>query len=560
MMTKTAPTKSTCPIRLIAKGYDDRLNRWCHIYEATDPDGNPLEVLLTTEEMAKGEAGIIKIFSSFGFEPPLSNAKKAALIKLIEGQDTDCRVPIVSKTGWAKTCFITPLGIIGDNTLGVRLAKSGLSQQHHFAISGTLQEWQDNILTLAEGNRLLMFGIAMAFAPPLLSLTGSENGGFNLVLRSSRGKSSAAIFFGSVWGGGGQHGYSENWLTTANNIDAMASTYNDALLVLDETGLASEKKPSDVGNLVLNTAYRLTHGERKGRLTEPGKRDDWRLYYLSTSEKTLTELAAEAKIEIKTGQLVRFTDIVADAGANMGLFENLHGLNSPADFANHLRGAALQYYGTAAQKFITELVAWRQRNAGSLRSWINDREEFYNKKAVKLITSGETARIASRFALIYAAACLAKRFGILKWEKEQILDAILFAHGRVQFKDLERCANSSLKTNADICNQVKKSILEVYSDLVDLCESQYSGDNADVNAQIGFIHTKENGKDEFLFRRTAFQKHCCGELPVDRIIRILKAEGILNSQKGGKNTVTRKISASFGRMRFISIKAKILDG
>lgn len=46
-----------------------------------------------------------------------------------------------------------------------------------FAISGTLDEWQQQIAALAVSNSRLGFALSLAFAAPLLSLLGMEGAG-----------------------------------------------------------------------------------------------------------------------------------------------------------------------------------------------------------------------------------------------------------------------------------------------------------------------------------------------------------------------------------------------
>ena len=48
---------------------------------------------------------------------------------------------------------------------------------------------------------------------------------------------------------------------------------------------------------------------------------------------------------------VRLVNIPSDAGAGLGVFENLHGFTHPGEFADHLRDAAKRVYGTPALMF-----------------------------------------------------------------------------------------------------------------------------------------------------------------------------------------------------------------
>jgi hypothetical protein len=53
---------------------------------------------------------------------------------------------------------------------------------------------------------------------------------------------------------------------------------------------------------------------------------------------------------------VRFVDLPAEAGAGLGVFENLHGAAQPGELAEQLRQATLKYYGTPIRHFLELLV------------------------------------------------------------------------------------------------------------------------------------------------------------------------------------------------------------
>jgi uncharacterized protein (DUF927 family) len=67
---------------------------------------------------------------------------------------------------------------------------------------------------------------------------------------------------------------------------------------------------------------------------------NWRLLVLSTGEVPPEAKLAEAGLRTRPGQDVRMIDLSADAGADMGVFQNLHDFPSAAALAEHLRAAA----------------------------------------------------------------------------------------------------------------------------------------------------------------------------------------------------------------------------
>ena len=176
---------------------------------------------------------------------------------------TEKRARGVSQVGWHGQHFILPDEAIGPESNEIVCLQLLGETKHRMITSGTLVDWQENIASLCRGNSGLIFGISSAFAAPLLTTIGEEGGGFHLRSSSSTGKSTTLAVAGSVWGGGGQNGYIENWRNTTNGLEATAAQHNDSLLVLDELGQCD---PKDAGD----AAYMLSNGAGKGRANRFG--------------------------------------------------------------------------------------------------------------------------------------------------------------------------------------------------------------------------------------------------------------------------------------------------
>ena len=64
--------------------------------------------------------------------------------------------------------------------------------------------------------------------------------------------------------------------------------------------------------------------------------------FLSSSETTLTaHVELDGRRKANAGQETRLANIPADAGKGLGVFENLHGAATPAEFANQINEAVL---------------------------------------------------------------------------------------------------------------------------------------------------------------------------------------------------------------------------
>ncbi len=164
------------------------------------------------------------------------------------------RVTCVEKTGWHNGVYVLPDEVIGPRGNNVILQGS-----HYltggFAQSGTLTEWQEQVVALCAGNSRLVFAVCCALAAPLLRLTGTSGGGFHLRGESTDVKTTVMKVAASVCGG---TDYRHSWQATGNALEGIASRHNDALLPLDEL---REVDPREAG-MITN---KLANGQGKGR-------------------------------------------------------------------------------------------------------------------------------------------------------------------------------------------------------------------------------------------------------------------------------------------------------
>ena len=81
------------------------------------------------------------------------------------------------------------------------------------------------------------------------------------------------------------------------------------------------------------------------------------MMFLSNGEIDLSQhLQGDGK-KIKAGQGVRLLTIPADAGAGLGIFEDLNGYPNGAALADALKANSLKYYGTAGPAFIEKIAS-----------------------------------------------------------------------------------------------------------------------------------------------------------------------------------------------------------
>jgi putative DNA primase/helicase len=301
-----------------------------------------------------------------------------------------------------------------------------------YRVRGTLEEWQANIASLCTGNSRLVFAVSLAFTGPILRFVrGPRGGGFQLCGPKETGKTTAAMVAGSVWGchrekGNREIGFAETWHTTANELEITALAHNDCLLILDEASQAGSNDRARA-ELVTTMVMTLAQLREKRRMTNIGSARSWRCYFLSTSNLTLDSMAQRGGVLLDDAQRSRLTEIRLPSGG-YGIYENLHGFASGSKLTGILMVRCRRYYGVAGREFQRQLVADRKTDVNRLRRSLFDwRNRYVRALKSKAKAKGlkPLQRSTGRCATVYAAGRLAIQYGILPWNRKQLLQAVL---------------------------------------------------------------------------------------------------------------------------------------
>ena len=452
------------------------------------------------------------------------------------------RARCVDRLGWHGSSFVLPDCTFGGDPDERVLYQTGSHQDHNFNPSGTLEEWQE-VAKLAAGNSRLAFAISAAFAAPLLHLAGAESGGFHFRGGSSTGKTTALMVAGSIWGGGGINGYCRNWRATSNGLETVAATHCDTLLCLDEMGQVDGREAG-------STAYMLANGQGKTRARRDGTGRppvQWRVLFLSTGELSLTDKMNEAGAKAKAGQEVRLVDIPADAGADMGMFESLHGYPNAGTLADHLRLKAGQLYGTAAPVYLETIT---QRAEGLIESVRQARQEFVAQHC-PVDADGQVKRVADRFALVAAAGTLATVAKILPWSDDEAQRAAVTCF--MAWLD-QRGGSGAQEVHAGI-EQVKAFIQQHG-------ESRFQAWDSDKEEKIinraGYVRQLLGNRQYLIFTNT-FKKEVCAGLDSKLVARELDRRGLLAEKDKGRYTKTERLPGISGTPRMYVISDAILS-
>lgn len=534
------------PLHVLGKTRDENSNAWGLLLSWKDTDGVAHSWAMPKELLVSRDAGAwLGRLVSEGWDcAPGMRARNLAALYLTAYR-TKRRARCVPRTGWHHGAYVLPDAVYyaqnstgqtgqpyggkdlqpshSENTTGTsgtseRIVLQVQTPHNPFHAAGTLECWRDGVAARARGNSRLMLALCAAFAAPLLELCGMESGGFNFTGQSSSGKTTSLVTAASVWGkGASSGGYVQNWRATSNGLEGLAALHSDALLCLDEIGQAP-------GRTIQEAAYMLANGMGKGRAFQDGSMraaKTWRLLVLSTGEVGLAEKIREEGGRVRAGQSVRLIDVPADAGAGLGIFENLHGFVGPQAFADALKRAAATDYGHAARAFIGKIQEHRAEFLPELLSFMDGNLSLLCPDNA----DGQVKRVARRFLLCVAAGETAAEWGILPWKKGESLQTV-----RTCFDAwLALRGSTGAAEDAAIVEQVML-FLEQHG------QSRFQDvdrpDAVCVN-RVGFRQAIEGGTVYFILPES-FKAEVCKGHDAKRAAAVLLEKGLLLAGDGGR--------------------------
>jgi putative DNA primase/helicase len=341
---------------------------------------------------------------------------------------------VVTRLGAFRTFYVRPGEIIGSPPLPVELATGALDSHmlQKYRCRGSVASWQKKIGSLCAGNSRLMFAASLACTGPILQLVaGPRTGGFQISGRAESGKTALAMVAGSIWGCHRdsvrkEKGFAESWNTTNNKLEETAQAHCDSLLIVDETNLAgsNDKQRAEA---VLSGAFRLSEVTKKQRYNE-SETAAWRLYFLSTSNHTLEELAEAGGVPIDDQHRGRLVDIVLPSGPRtFGVYEDLHGFADGAELTDTIKTRCRSVFGTPGYQFVHKL--YKDENSRSAaKKFVSVRRAYYIKRLRKEASSKglkPLERATARFATVYAAGCLAIEYDLFTWGRNDLFRAVL---------------------------------------------------------------------------------------------------------------------------------------
>lgn len=463
--------------------------------------------------------------------------------------EPETRLRSVARLGWVDQIddfvFVLPNQVLGNpNSETIIYQPERYSPTTHtLHPQGSLEAWRYEVATRCAGNPLLTFSICVALAAPLLKAACMDGGGFHLYGASSQGKTTALQVAASVWGCGVDPAEAaartaiRRWNATKNGLEGLAASHNDILLAMDELGSLDAE---DFGRVI----YDLAGGQGKAAMNANRtlkEQQAWRNLVLSTGEISGQQKIQEGRRQSKAGQQLRFMDIPI----TRGIIIAAHGM-PPSAFANQLKRACGEYFGTAGPAFVLALME-RFHSEGDLQRNIAKRVESETAGLANGISAPEQRRAIRKLALVLAAGEMAREYEILPTALDirLAIDAVRDAW----LGDMDNRPDSVRGARA-----VQSYILrrrECFRDSLAINSAPLG-----VREISGYYHTHS---DLYFLTDDAFADACGGHNP-QSVAAELAARGLLhmNDRRYKSKQMIRQDGVT-RRIRFYTVKGAILD-
>ncbi|MBD9642244.1 DUF927 domain-containing protein [Pantoea sp. PNT02] len=454
----------------------------------------------------------------------INGMARAHLMEYISLCKPDRKVTCVNKTGWHGGVYVLQDEVIGRDAQSVILQTSSV-QGRDFRVSGTTEEWRDQIGRYCIGNARVAFSVSLAFASPLLRLVGMGGGGYHLKGESTDGKTTTMKVAASVCGG---TDFWHTWRSTGNALEGTASRRNDATLMLDEI---REVDGREAGNI----AYMLANGQGKARARTDGsvrETNRWNLLFLSTGELSLVEHAANAGERTYAGVEVRMIQIPSDSGMH-GVFEELHGFSGGKALAEHLEQSVTQHHGAPFRDWLHHITQNLPEVTSQAKAMLKD----FTRRLTPQDAGNQVGRAVTRFALVAMAGELATRAGITGWPEGEA------------FKAAERCLASWMTDRGHAANQEDKAALEQICDFMTRNQFSRFADWYDERnrptAMMGFRKVDKGGNDSepvttFYVLPSGWKEICKG-FDARKVARLCVAAGWLEPGSEGRTQTSVRL-------------------
>lgn len=514
---------------VIAIGRTAKNQGYSSLLEWEDIDGNTHQEIISQADLEGEAKDVRRMLADGGLRLKSKSGSIDYLIDYLRSCAPDRRFIIVDRLGWhknkdGKLFFALKDKVIGQSQEEIIFNSTAPDEAlPALEVSGTAEEWRDNVANLCNYSTRATLGVCMAFAAPIARLLDVPTFGIHLKGKTSRGKSTVACIASSVYGRFSS--YKKSWQGTQTGMEGLAYNYNDLLLPLDEI---SNIDPKDVSNVI----YAIGNEVDKNRGAKNGLNrttKTWREVVLSTGEETVTEMLRKANLKAQAGLEVRMPSINAQAtdDEEMGVNESFPAGYNAQSYKELLEGNCKKYHGAVFERWIEFLITLDPDNLRE--EYTRFRDSFIQEYR----PTNQNRRIANNFAFVAFAGELATGAGLTGWEMERETSGHSWAREAVGI-----CFKSALDIIGNGLPIEDKKALEHIETL--LLENRSNFLNGALGSSFApspcwgyrlLIGAPEVG-EVFYIPPTIFAKNFCAVMGEKETAQLLKKYGLLETEAG----------------------------
>lgn len=514
---------------VIAIGRTAKNQGYSSLLEWEDIDGNTHQEIISQADLEGEAKDVRRMLADGGLRLKSKSGSIDYLIDYLRSCAPDRRFIIVDRLGWhknkdGKLFFALKDKVIGQSQEEIIFNSTAPDEAlPALEVSGTAEEWRDNVANLCNYSTRATLGVCMAFAAPMARLLDVPTFGIHLKGKTSRGKSTVACIASSVYGRFSS--YKKSWQGTQTGMEGLAYNYNDLLLPLDEI---SNIDPKDVSNVI----YAIGNEVDKNRGAKNGLNrttKTWREVVLSTGEETVTEMLRKANLKAQAGLEVRMPSINAQAtdDEEMGVNESFPAGYNAQSYKELLEGNCKKYHGAVFERWIEFLITLDPDNLRE--EYTRFRDSFIQEYR----PTNQNRRIANNFAFVAFAGELATGAGLTGWEMERETSGHSWAREAVGI-----CFKSALDIIGNGLPIKDKKALEHIETL--LLENRSNFLNGALGSSFApspcwgyrlLIGAPEVG-EVFYIPPTIFAKNFCAVMGEKETAQLLKKYGLLETEAG----------------------------
>ena len=326
-------------IRKIERIHDKATNKYLEVIEFPTSVSTSATIKLLPA-IVSDPALLEKELRNAGAILPKEEEKLKQLLRDVGKSDAPRDRVYAERTGWTANgkTFVLVDGAIGENAdqiIGVNRAYSVSDLSGRLSNSGSRESWRDTVAELARHSSTLMFAICVALGAPLLAIVNRQSFTVNLSGRSRSGKTIATLMGGSVIGTT-RTADLITWNITDARLEQRLAEFNDAVFPIDDlsTMRGTEKEKCQ---RIRELAYKITGGWTTARhdlftSAHEGAHHDWKCIVLTSSEKSVRDLAHAVKLERQHGEVLRLIDVPVMNDGQDHIFDRLTEDVDPSGF------------------------------------------------------------------------------------------------------------------------------------------------------------------------------------------------------------------------------------